>query len=96
MLGGTVARDVHDAGPVLQAAELVQGGERRAGVGGLVAQRPVELGGVPDRLVDGEPEVGRGDNEVVLAWLDRGGRHLGREQVGQFGQLSSEVPWRWV
>ena len=63
-----------------------------ASVGGLVAERPVELGGVPDRFVDGEPEVGRVDDEVVVARLDRGSRQLGREQVGWFGQLGGEVP----
>ena len=58
-------------GAVLQRAELVEGRERRAGVVGLVAERPVELGGVPDRLVDGQPEVGRVDHQVVAAGLDR-------------------------
>ena len=57
--------DVHDRGAVLQGAELVVGREGRAGVVGLVAQRAVELGGVADRLVDGEPQVGRVDHEVV-------------------------------
>ena len=92
VLGGAVAGDMHDTRSVLQVAELVRGGERRAGVGGLVAQRPVELGGVPDRLVDGEPEVRRVDDEVVPARLDRGGRQLGGEQLRQLGQLGGEVP----
>src|ERR1019366_908442 len=82
VLGGAVAGDVHDARPVLQAAELVHGGERGASVRGLVPQGPVELGGMPDRLVDGEPEVGRVDHQVVTPRLDRGGAELGRQQVG--------------
>src|SRR6185369_5409864 len=36
VLGGPVAGDVHDARTVLQLAQLVRGGERGAGVGGLV------------------------------------------------------------
>ena len=60
VLDGAVAGDVHDRRAVLQRAELVDGGERRAGVVGLVAERPVELGGVADRLVDGQPQVATG------------------------------------
>ena len=55
---------------VAQGAELVEGGERRAGVGRLVAERAVELGRVADRLVDGQPQVGRVDDQVVAAGLD--------------------------
>ena len=71
-----VAGHVHDWRAVLQRPELVEGGERRAGVVGLVAQRPVELGGVPDRLVDGEPQVRRVDDQVVAPGLDRRGAQL--------------------
>ena len=71
VLDGPVAGDVHHRRAVLQGAELVEGGERGAGVVGLVAERPVQLGGVPDRLVDGQPQVGRVDDQVVAARLDR-------------------------
>ena len=53
------------------------------GVGGLVAEGPVELGGVPHRLVDGEPQVGGVDDEVVGARLHRRRRHLlGQQRRG--------------
>ena len=69
--GGQAVRDravaghVHDLRAVAERAELVEGGERGPGVGRLVAHRPVELGGVADRLVDREPEVRGIDDEVV-------------------------------
>ena len=78
VLGGAVAGDVHDRGAVLERAELVVGGERGAGVVGLVAQRPVQLGGVPDRLVDGEPQVGRVDHQVVACRPRRSARRAWR------------------
>ena len=92
VLDGAVAGDVHDRRAVLQRAELVEGGERRAGVGGLVAERPVQLGGVADRLVDGQPQVGRVDDQVVAAGLDDGRPHLLGEQLGQLGELGVPVP----
>ena len=92
VLGGAVAGDVHQRRAVLQAAELVDGGERRAGVGRLVAQRPVELGGVPDRLVDGEEQVGGVDDEVVAAGLDRRRLRLLAQQLGDLGELAAPVP----
>ena len=49
---------------------------------------------MPDRLVDGEPQVGRVDHQVVAARLDRGGLELLRQQLGQLGQLGLEVPAR--
>src|SRR5918998_798069 len=49
--GGAVAGDVHDLGAVAEGAQLVDGGERGAGVGRLGAGRPVQFGGVADRLV---------------------------------------------
>ena len=90
--GGAVAGDVHQRRAVLQAAELVDGRERRPGVGGLVAERPVELGGVPDRLVDGQEQVGRVDDEVVAAGLDRRRLRLLAQQLGDLGQLAAPVP----
>ena len=78
MLDRAVAGHVHHRAAVVQGAELVEGGERGAGVGRLVAQRPVELGGVADRLVDGEEEVLRVDHQVVAAGLDRWARRRAR------------------
>src|ERR1044072_4691355 len=51
-----VGEDVDQRAAVLErlALPLVEGGEARAGVVGLVAEHAVELGGVADRLVDGE------------------------------------------
>ena len=78
--------------PYCRRAELVDGGERRPGVGRLVAERPVELGGVPDRLVDGQPQVGRVDDQVVAAGLDRRRLRLLAQQLGDLGQLGAPVP----
>jgi hypothetical protein len=47
---------------------------------------------VPDRLVDGQPQVGRVDDQVVAARLDRGGLGLLAQQLGEFGQLALPVP----
>ena len=48
------------------------------GVGRLVAERPVQLGGVADRLVDGQPQVGRVDDQVVRARPRRSARASSR------------------
>ena len=71
---------------VLQRTELVDGRERRTRVVGLVAERPVELGGVADGLVDGQPQVGRVDHQVVAAGLHGRRGELLAEQVGQLGR----------
>ena len=98
VLGGAVTGDVHQLGAVLQLAELVEGGEGGARVGGLVAQRAVQLGGVPDGLVDGQPQVGRVDDQVVDARLDARRAHLLGEQLRDPRQLDSQsqpVPVRY-
>ena len=91
VLDGAVAGDVHDVGAVLQRAELVVGRERRAGVVGLVAERPVELGGVADRLVDGQPQVRRVDDQVVAAGLDGRRLELLGQQLGHLVELGVPV-----
>ena len=91
VLDGAVAGDVHDVGAVLQRVELVVGRERRAGVVGLVAERPVELGGVADRLVDGQPEVRRVDDQVVAAGLDGRRLELLGQQLGHLVELGVPV-----
>ncbi len=72
VLHRAVTGHVHDRGAVGERADLVEGGERGAGVGRLVSDGAVELGGVSDRLVNGEPEVGGIDHQVVATRLDRG------------------------
>ena len=83
VLDDSVASDVEELGAVLQAAELVDGRERRAGVVGLVSEGAVELGRVPDALVDRQPEIGRIDDEIVGAGLNARGRQLVAELAGQ-------------
>ena len=87
-----VPGDVHHRGAVAQAAELVRGGEGGAGERGLIAERPVQLGGVADRLVNGEPQVAGVDDQVVAAGLDAGRGEFLRQQAGQGGQFGGEVP----
>ncbi len=62
------------------------------GVGRLVPEGAVELGGVPHRLVDGEPQVRRVDDEVVGPGLHRRGRHLLGQERRQRLELGGEVP----
>ena len=92
VLHRAVARHVHDGGAVGERAELVEGGEGGPGVGRLVPHGPVQLGGVPDRLVDGEPEVRRVDHEVVRPGLHRRRRQLLGQELGQLGELGVPVP----
>ena len=87
-----VAGDVHQVRAVAQRAELVGRGEAGARVGGLVADGAVVLGGVPDGLVDGEPEVGRVDDQVVRARDHARRLDLLGEQLGNRGELGLEVP----
>ncbi len=91
VLDGAVAGDVHDRRAVLELAELVVGRERGAGVVGLVAERAVELGRVPDRLVDRQPQVRRVDHQVVAAGLDAGRLELLGEQLGHLCDLAVPV-----
>ena len=90
--GGAVTGDVHDLGAVAQGPQLVEGGEGGPGVGRLVSHGPVQLGGVPDRLVDGEPQVGGVDDQVVAVGLDRRRRDLLGQQLGDRRQLGLPVP----
>ena len=64
---GAVGGHVHHRRAVAHGAELVRGRERRAGVGRLVADRPVVFGGVPDGFVNRQPQVGRVDHQVGRA-----------------------------
>ena len=64
---GPVGGHVHHRRAVAHGAELVRRGERGARVGGLVADRPVVFGGVADRFVNRQPEVGRVDHQVGRA-----------------------------
>ena len=51
----------------MQLAAALWRHERGAGVIRLPAERAVELGRVPDRFMDREPEIGRVEDEVVTA-----------------------------
>ena len=64
-----VHREVRAA--VAELAELVGRRERRPREVGLVAHRAVELGRVADRLVNDEPQVRRGEDDVALSRLHR-------------------------
>ncbi|CAB4919919.1 unannotated protein [freshwater metagenome] len=91
-LGCPVAGHVHERRAVLQAPELVGGGERGTRVVRLVAERAVELGRMADRLMDGKPEIRRIEHDGGRAWRDaRGGELLG-EKVGHGGDLSVPIP----
>ncbi len=89
---GPVPGDVHDLGAVLEGPELVEGGERSTGVGRFVAHGPVELGGMADRLVDGEPQIGRVDHQVVPAGIDRRRPDLLGQQFGKHVEFVLPVP----
>ena len=47
---------------------------------------------MPDRLVDHQPQIGRVNDQVVVARLDRGCGQLLGQQIRQPGQLGIEVP----
>ncbi len=89
---GPVASHVHHRRAVAQGAEVVEGGERRSGVGGFIPQGAVQLSGVTDRFVDGEPEVGGVDDQVVGAGVDGWRRDLLGQELGQGSQLGVPVP----
>src|SRR5674476_1475693 len=90
--GDRVAGDGHDVTAVAQAAERVDGRERGAGVRGLVAERPVQLGRVGHGLVDRQPQVRGFDHEVVPPCLDRRRRDLLGEPGRELRYLGVEVP----
>ena len=92
VLHRAVTGHVHDGRAVRERPELIEGGEGRSRVGRLVPDGPVELGGVPDRFMDREPEIRRVDDEVVRPGLHRGRGQLLGEQLGQLGQLGVPVP----
>src|SRR5690606_2644983 len=84
---GAVTGDLHDRGAVAQRAELVRGGEGGARVGGFVADGAVVLGGVTDGFVDGQPQIGRVDDEVGRSGDNGGGLHLLGEPAGDAGEF---------
>ena len=94
MLEHPVARNIHDRAAVAQGAELIGRCEASAGVRRLVAEGAVELGRVSDRLMDGEPQVGRIDHQVVGPSLDARRLHVFGQQPGQLIDLTIEIPAR--
>ena len=92
VLDQPVAGHVHGRAAVAQDAQLVEGGERGAGVRRLVAQRPVQLGGVADRLVDGQEQVARVDDQVVGPASTEGAATWPARSSPSLGHLGVEVP----
>ena len=92
MIDNAVAGHVHHRAAVVQRAELVEGGERGARVRGLVAERPIQLGGMPDGLVDGQEQIARVDDQVVVPGQHRWCGDLFGEQFRHLGGLRVEVP----
>jgi hypothetical protein len=76
-----VGLHVHELRAVAQLADRLvgRGDEARARVVGLLANRAVQLCRVADRFVNGQPEVCRVEDEVVLTGLDA----LRREPLGR-------------
>ena len=69
----------HQRAAELQAVQHLRQDEGGAGEIRLPAKRPVELGRVANALMDGQEEIGRVDDNVVLARLDGlGGKLLPR------------------
>ena len=69
---GAVGGHVHHRRAVAHGAELVGGGERRSGVGGLVADRAVVFGCVTDGFVNGQPQVRRVDHQILAPGITLG------------------------
>ena len=78
------------------AFPLVERGEARAREVGLVAEHAVQFRGVADGFVDGQPQVGRVEHEVVLPGLDRLGGELFAHLLGGVGGVSDHVVARRV
>src|ERR1039458_3017851 len=71
-IGGAIAPYIHQVAANAQRAHLVRGQKAGAGEVGLVAQGAIQLRGMPDALVNGEPEMARHQHQVLLAgcrWL---------------------------
>ncbi len=92
VLDGAVTGHGHHRRAVLQRAELLEGGEAGSRVRRLVAERAVQLGGVADRLVDRQPEVGRVDDQVVATRVDGRGLGLLGQPLRDLRQLRGPVP----
>ncbi len=89
---GAVGGHVHHRRSVPHRAQLVRCRERRARVGGLVADCAVVFGGVPDGFVNRQPQVGRVDDEVGRPRCHARCLDLLREQRRQLCELGRPVP----
>src|SRR5262249_19416988 len=67
----SIRHDRHHRTAELERAELLRRQEGRSGEIGLPAESTVELGGMTDRFVDRQPEIGRIEHEIVFARRDR-------------------------
>ncbi len=94
MLHRAIARHVHDRRAIDERAQLIERGEGRAGVCRLVSHGAVELGRMPDRLVNGQPQIGGIDHEVVCARVDRRGAQLLGEVSRACGPIRRPSPIR--
>ena len=88
---GGVGHHVERRRPVAQPAPVLGREEGGAGVGRLHAQHPVELDGVPDRLVDLERDLAPVEDEGRDVGRALVGRQQLRRLVGHPGGLADEV-----
>src|SRR4030095_13109178 len=92
MVDHPISRHVHRLTAVLEPAQLLEGCERGARVRRLITQCAVQVGRVPDRLMDREEQVAGMDHEVIKASIDRGGGNVCRQRLGYLGNLGVEIP----
>jgi hypothetical protein len=58
----------------------------------LLAEHAIELGGVPDRLVDRQPKIGRVDHEVVTSRGNARRAGVITQELRQLGDLGVPIP----
>ena len=92
IVDGAIGGDVHHRRSVPHGVEFVRGRKRGAGIGGLIPDRPVVLGGMTDGLMDGQPQVRGVDHQIGRARGDTGRFGFLGQQGGQFGQFAGPVP----
>ncbi len=66
-----VRHDIHQAAAVLELAELVRRAKSCPGKVRLPPERAIQLRRMPHRFVDGEPEIGRIEHQVISVGNDR-------------------------
>ncbi len=86
-----VGDDVHQLAAVLELAELVRRAESRAGEIRLPAERAIEFRGMADRFVDGQPEIGRVEDEIVVVGRDRLRLQFFAGLLRRLGRFAGEI-----